>query len=191
MSIQKITPDDWLLQSWKNGQGLTNQIALENDPEGMLWRLSIAEVSQSGAFSVYPHYERVIVLLDGAGFKLTFADNRKHTLWHKYQLFNFSGDEIIDCELLGTSSRDFNLMLRRNNLKAQFKILTLAKFTNQYQPLSLRTIIFVAHGEITIRLARLEFKLSTEQSLIFYHEEGNLEIINNLADSTLFIIEMN
>ena len=53
MSSKITRPQDWQRQIWKNGQGTTNQLLIEEDAQGIIWRVSIAEVKQDGPFSIF------------------------------------------------------------------------------------------------------------------------------------------
>jgi uncharacterized protein len=103
---------------WKNGQGTTREIAREPAPgpdagTDFLWRISIAEVAQSGEFSLFPGYDRTITLIEGAGMRLAFAEAPEKTIDRPFEPFDFSGDGACYCTLLGGPVRDFNLMVDR------------------------------------------------------------------------------
>lgn len=102
---------------WKNGGGVTRELACY--PAGatmddFIWRVSLADVAQSGPFSSFPGIDRIITLLDGDGMQLQFADGRQHDLVQVLTPFAFRGEDKLHAELAGTPSRDFNLMLRRD-----------------------------------------------------------------------------
>ncbi len=108
---------------WKNGQGTTREIL--RHPEGSVafdWRLSVADVVQSGPFSEFPGYQRVITLLEGDGFVLRFADGREHPLTAPHVPYPFDGGAALSCMLPGGSSKDLNLMLRRDAARADFEV---------------------------------------------------------------------
>ena len=48
----RIRAADYRAMAWKNGQGMTREIAREPGDGDFLWRLSIAEVAASGDFSL-------------------------------------------------------------------------------------------------------------------------------------------
>jgi uncharacterized protein len=104
-------------QPWKNGAGLTREIATGPrgaDGSNFDWRFSVAEVERAAPFSVFPGIDRCIVLLSGAGLHLRSDDGRlDHRLGDPLQPFHFSGDLPIMAALLGGPSTDFNVMTRR------------------------------------------------------------------------------
>jgi environmental stress-induced protein Ves len=111
---------------WKNGQGVTHEIALEPaDGEAFVWRLSIAEVAASGEFSPFPGYDRTISLIAGDGMRLEFDAAPARVLDQRFVPFAFSGDWPCRCRLLGGPSRDFNLMVDRRMARAETEVLRL------------------------------------------------------------------
>lgn len=114
--------DDYPVAPWKNGQGVTREI-FKYAPEPIFdWRLSLADVSQSGEFSSFTGYERIITLLDGDGFSLDFGDGQKKDLGGLHEPFVFDGGAPLDCRLFGGPSKDLNLMIRREHIKADWQI---------------------------------------------------------------------
>jgi environmental stress-induced protein Ves len=114
--MQAIAYDDLTATPWKNGGGVTRELACY--PAGatmddFIWRVSIAEVAQSGPFSRFAGVDRAIALLDGDGMRLQFAHGAHHDLTARLAPFAFRGEDNVHAQLIGTPSRDFNLMLRR------------------------------------------------------------------------------
>ncbi|RYF76881.1 MAG: HutD family protein [Comamonadaceae bacterium] len=122
---------------WKNGGGTTQEIACWPPGAGLDafdWRVSIARIETSGAFSTFPGVERSIVLLDGGGggggdgeadgVWLRSADGRiDHRLAHPLEPFAFSGDAEVHAVLLGGATSDFNVMARRARGLAEVRVL--------------------------------------------------------------------
>jgi environmental stress-induced protein Ves len=113
--IRLLTPADYCSMPWKNGGGRTTEIATH--PPGaaldaFVWRASIADVGRDGPFSPFPGVDRAIVLLEGAGMRLT-GDDRDVELRKPFEPLRFSGDESIECTLIAGPVRDFNAMFRR------------------------------------------------------------------------------
>jgi environmental stress-induced protein Ves len=111
---------------WKNGGGTTREII--SSPRGatldtFVWRVSIADVSTSGRFSVFEGVDRVLVLLEGNGVELRGADGRVvHRLDTPLVPFTFSGDDEITSTLLAGTSVDFNVMTRRSAARADVRV---------------------------------------------------------------------
>lgn len=114
---------------WKNGGGVTREIAClpaGSSVQNFHWRLSIAEIAASGPFSAFAGVDRAITLLEGKGVHLQTADGAiNHRLNQPLQPFAFSGDQALDCTLLGEGScQDFNVMVRRSFGSAQVSLQT-------------------------------------------------------------------
>jgi len=102
-------------QPWKNGGGMTAEIA--SDPPGaglkdFNWRISLATIDKDGAFSVFPGMMRWILLLDGNGFTLSFADRAKLYMTERFKLESFPGDGIAHCSLSGGPCSVLNVIAR-------------------------------------------------------------------------------
>ncbi|MET1254607.1 HutD family protein [Aliikangiella maris] len=110
-----LSPTDYITMPWKNGGGKTCQLAISDqchiDDELPLWRLSIATIAQDGPFSLFEHYQRCIMLLEGAGMRLRFNQQEWITINTPLQRQLFSGQWQTDCELIDGTIKDFNLMV--------------------------------------------------------------------------------
>jgi environmental stress-induced protein Ves len=107
-------------QPWKNGAGLTREIARGGlDAANFDWRLSVADVDRDAPFSAFSGVDRCIVLLRGAGMRLASSDGSiDHHLTEPLAPFHFSGDLPLAATLAAGPSRDFNVMTRRGHLRA-------------------------------------------------------------------------
>jgi uncharacterized protein len=112
---------------WKNGGGVTREIACHPPHAGMQnfdWRISIAHIASDGDFSVFTGVDRVITLLDGGGVQLSSADDSVlHVLDTPLQPFAFSGDVEVHGRLLDGDCHDLNVMTRRAVYQAEVRVL--------------------------------------------------------------------
>ena len=106
-------------ERWRNGLGWTREILRLPEQGDWQLRLSIAEIEQDAAFSAFPGVERELVLLQGEGLRLRFADGRCETLLPPYQRLRFAGEAELVGELVDGVTQDFNLMWRREALHAE------------------------------------------------------------------------
>lgn len=106
-------------ERWRNGLGWTREILRLPAQGDWQLRLSIAEIEQDAAFSAFPGVERELVLLEGEGLRLRFADGRCETLLPPHQRLRFAGEDELTGELVDGTTRDFNLMWRRADLHAE------------------------------------------------------------------------
>lgn len=112
---------------WKNRGGSTREIVCcppGADLHSFDWRVSIATIDRSGPFSVFAGVDRCIVLLAGDGMALHAPQaGWQHRLDSPLQPFAFSGDDAVDCTMLGSTSTDFNVMTRRGTRRAGVQVL--------------------------------------------------------------------
>lgn len=124
-----IRAADMQAQPWKNGMGVTREIArfpADALNEDFLWRISVAEVNSPSPFSTFPGIDRQIVLLDGGGFIMTLDGKQRHALTMPLVPFAFAGEAWVDVEMEGSATRDFNLMVRRDHASGEVDVLQTA-----------------------------------------------------------------
>lgn len=110
---------------WKNGGGITREIAIHPAAAGMddfLWRISAAEVATPGPFSHWEGVDRVLLVTHGGPVHLIQQHTQRTVILPAGQAFRFTGEEPYCSELPAGPVRDFNLMLRRT--KAQGHVTT-------------------------------------------------------------------
>jgi len=117
---------------WKNGKGTTTELAVgyarggADAPGGRFaWRLSLAEVPESGPFSEFAGYDRTILLVEGDGMTLDFGPHGEAVVARRFEPVGFSGDWATNCRLHGGPIRDLNLMVARDLMTAEVEILRL------------------------------------------------------------------
>jgi environmental stress-induced protein Ves len=107
---------------WKNGGGSTEEITRDAGTglDGFGWRLSIADIGESGGFSTFAGYERVITVLQGEGMTLR-VDGQDTRPLLPLDPFAFSGESQVSCALLGGPIRDFNLIYAPERFSARLQ----------------------------------------------------------------------
>lgn len=114
MQFRHLRPANYQQMPWKNGQGSTTQLLSDPTVDGSFnWRLSIAEVSQSGPFSNFSGYDRIITLINGNGMVLTFNGTMERRIDRLFDPLPFDGGWQTECRLIDGPLRDFNLMIAR------------------------------------------------------------------------------
>lgn len=117
--IRLLSPLAYRVMPWKNGGGTTTEIATHPEDAGwddFLWRVGIAEIAQSGPFSIFPGIDRSIMLLDcaqGSGMNLS-VDGRSFEM-EQHKFVDFPGEAVTHGVLRGEPVRDFNVMIRRGS----------------------------------------------------------------------------
>jgi len=114
-----IPANEYRRERWKNGLGWTREIVRMPDADGWRWRLSIAEIERDAAFSSFPGVERELILLRGNGLRLRFNDGRCVELSPPHGRVRFQGEDVVTGELVDGLTHDFNLMWRRDAVRAE------------------------------------------------------------------------
>jgi environmental stress-induced protein Ves len=156
MSSSIIRASDCASVPWKNGLGMTREIAVqtsESNDGTFVWRVSVAEVSSAAPFSSFPGIDRHIVLLDGAGFAMTLDDARTHALDVPFVPFAFAGEAKISVRLVDGPTRDFNLMVQRATARGEVRVL---RGPGVYPLDVLDVLVYAALGTIAMAGAILQ-----------------------------------
>ncbi|HZX91224.1 MAG TPA: HutD family protein [Rudaea sp.] len=122
MSARLLRAADYRRMRWKNGGGWTTELAASasaGDGAEFDWRISIAEIESNGAFSNFPGCDRYIALLDGPGMELQFDGAEPVRLDQRLRFVRFAGEAKAFGQLLGGAVRDFNVIVRREKLRAE------------------------------------------------------------------------
>lgn len=127
MNLRLISPAQWQTMPWANGGGITHEI-LKDSAQPWRYRLSIAEVASAGPFSTFDGIDRQIMMLEGNGFILNFAESQERIV-QVHEPFAFAGEASVQCDLVQGAVpggvRDFNVMTRRSAFNATVQVLEL------------------------------------------------------------------
>lgn len=110
---------------WKNGKGLTSQIALGPEgssfPDNFLWRISSAQVNGNDPFSNFIGCDRLLTVTQGAGLSLNGSDLVPR------QVISFAGETEIQAELIEGPVVDLGVIFKRDSVRAEMKVLDLSE----------------------------------------------------------------
>ena len=90
--MQIIRQSEFRSTPWKNGGGITREairVPASGDP--FRWRVSVAHIDQSGPFSDFAAYNRIMVLLRGGGVALRFSSGGERLLRNVGDVVEFDG----------------------------------------------------------------------------------------------------
>lgn len=103
---------------WRNDGGWTRELLRSpavGPPDDFDWRVSVADVEADGPFSAFDGYDRLLVLLDGAGMDLHFTETgQTMRLRAGNRSARFRGESPIHATLFDGPTTDFNLIWRRD-----------------------------------------------------------------------------
>ncbi|MBY6056974.1 HutD family protein [Leisingera daeponensis] len=106
---------------WKNGGGLTRELASETKGGGTVWRLSLAEISRNGPFSAFPGLARIHCIVDGAGHTLSNDCTRLEA--RLLELLEFDGGLQLECRLRDGPCKAFNVIYDPARVAASASVL--------------------------------------------------------------------
>ena len=131
-----IPANEYRRERWRNQMGWTREVYRTPAEGDWDWRLSIAEIEQDAEFSAFPGVDRELVLLAGNGVRLRFDDGEVQELHPPHSKWRFAGERALVGELLDGPTHDFNLMWRRDRVRAEL----------WHRPLVGPMVIFVEPG---------------------------------------------
>jgi environmental stress-induced protein Ves len=110
---------------WRNGRGKSWDIASDaplTQTGEFGWRFAIAEISQSGPFSLYGPVDRVFTLLSGDGVILEFGDGTRLAATQTFVPHSFACDLPTQCTLIGSTTHALNLFTARHQWRVDVSI---------------------------------------------------------------------
>lgn len=151
---------------WKNDGGWTTELA--RDPSGgedFRWRVSIAEIENDGPFSAFPGVERDLILLDGEGIELDLDGAEMRRLTQRFERVHFAGEARVDCRLIDGPTRDFNVMARRDAVRAEVVARPLAGSMLVFAEPGEEWLIHVLAGHVEARRGESTMRAESGASL--------------------------
>ncbi len=115
--------NDLIPVQWKNGGGMTREVARHGDGDALSWRLSIADVDEEGPFSTFSGLQRILTVIEGHGMMLKRPNEAALTA-NFMEPVAFSGDEAINGLLPEGPCRDFNVVWNPKLAAASVSIAT-------------------------------------------------------------------
>lgn len=191
MQWERRKPAEGRCMPWKNGQGSTLELAIQPREAtlatGFAWRLSSAELRESGPFSPFPGLERWLLLLEGDGFRLDLGARGTRSFEAPLVPERFAGDWPATAELVGGPCRDLNLMVDPQQCRAQVTVQTWS--TAGVLPLRAATsLLFVARGSLSV--PSLDLHLGCGHLLRLEAGQGQLPVAPGLAGASLVWLEL-
>ncbi|HBN29799.1 MAG: HutD family protein [Rhodobacterales bacterium] len=121
MTMKILKPAEFQTAPWKNGGGITHEIAKAEDAQGLIWRLSIAEVASDGPFSAFVGLSRILTVIEGSGLVLDTPDGP--LVAELLKPLAFSGDLPVTSRMVDGPIRDFNVIYDAARVRAKVAVL--------------------------------------------------------------------
>jgi len=187
--IELIRADQYTKMLWKNGAGFTLEIARSQGEADFDWRISMADVTTSGPFSLFPNKQRIISVLDGQGMVLHVDDLPAKTL-HQGDIFAFHGESLVQSELVDGAIRDLNLIYDPAKFHARFQWLNDAA---EQAFISSADLIFIFNhgGETQVSVEGDLFQLAAYETLKIEKNAGVSSInFSKKQRQSCYVIEL-
>lgn len=171
--MQILRASDYRETPWKNGSGLTREVFVKwRDASQTNWdvRISIADVVQSGAFSVFPGVDRSIAVLEGRGLKLNLPQDQSAIINQSTEPFAFAGELDVKCHILSGPTIDLNVMTFRKTFRHSLRKLHLTATTTMdlevgWNALVANTALAMLHDGKQLGLHRLDTVIDVGRSI--------------------------
>lgn len=160
-----LEPADARRVAWRNGRGETLELALwppdaafeDGDFE---WRVSLAGVTEDGAFSSFAGFERALVVLDGRGLELDHGDEGGRVRMRPLEPHAFDGGWVTWAKLVDGPVRDFGVIVRRGLWRVELDVLRLGERRTRFE------LEGQAHGFLHVASGALEARLDGEEETV-------------------------
>lgn len=168
--IVSLSPADYVEFPWKNGRGVTTDIAAAykdgaktRDWTEMLWRFGRTPILENGPYSDLTGLERLQVLVAGNGFTIHTQDGAVHRdLSRPFAPVRFDGATPLTGRLIDGPVESVNFLYRRDRFSGDLKApepgtkLALAAGTH---------LIYAPAGEATVELDGTAHALADRHAL--------------------------
>lgn len=189
-AYRKIAAAELVVAPWKNGGGVTTEIAAgapQSDDQEWSWRVSVADVGATGPFSAFPRIDRTIAVVEGSGMDLRFDDGRMVPL-ELNRPVDFDGGDAVTGILRDGAIRDFNVMVDRRAYSAQLDIVEKPETVSCRLSAGGVLLIHVLDGGCAIALGGPEDLLGPGETAIF---EGLAQVAVSVpADARVAIVTL-
>lgn len=193
--LRRFALRDIVAEPWRNGAGLTRQVAAGRlrVPENATfdewdWRISVADITADGPFSVFSGIDRTAALVAGDSLVLQGDQGSLH-FTQLSAVHAFAGETLMAAQLPKVPARLFNVMARRGRATA--------RLCAHHGDAAIGVkradccVLLIVRGEFRVALrhgptrAAVEFQLHAGEGLILQDTAASLEIEAHGPDACL------
>ena len=180
MSIEVLRAAARAAVAWKNGGGVTHEVAVHpagSDFDAFDWRVSIAQVHAAGPFSSLPGVDRRLAVLEGT-LSIVIGGQGGARLSPEAEPLNFAGEDTVHAHPVGGPVTDLNVMSRRGKFSSSLALhrtqhaTALAGGAASVLVVALTDLVLKA-PTMTWRLSRLDAVRIEGNSLCEIQPQGN------------------
>lgn len=143
--MREIPHADLAVAAWANGGGVTREISAEQDSDGIVWRISLADIDAEGPFSRFAGLHRILTVIAGDGMILETPSGPLFA--HPLVPVSFAGAQQVVGRLRGGPTRALNVIFRPECIRAE---VTLRTGPAEIAPADAPGVIFVVSGDARI-----------------------------------------
>lgn len=189
MSLRVLRAADRAAAPWKNGGGVTREVAAgptESGLEDFDWRISLAEVCEPGPFSRFDGVDRRFVVLDGR-IRLAVGGRPPVTLSVGDPVHAFPGEASCFATPLDGPTHDLNIMTRRGRAQAHAAPLTIESRASIALSSDL-VVLVVTQGSLTLEAREERITLADRDAVLVRDMMAErLELTGSLGSAILLI----
>ena len=166
---------------WKNGGGVTCEVAAwppGTGSGGFDWRISIASVTRSGPFSVFPGVDRALAVLKGT-LRLSIEGREELLLQPGTPPVHFPGDVPCEAEPQGMAVTDLNVMTRRGRLTSRLTWIAVER--QRALTASAQHSFVLVLDSLTLVSRGLAYQLHPQDLAELEPEDGAIELVAHTA----------
>jgi uncharacterized protein len=165
IKLTALTSADYRSVPWKNGGGVTTDIASDGD----VWRFSRTPITAPGPFSDYAGFDRRQVLITGRGLVLQTPDG-EIDVRRPFRPVRFAGETPITSRLEAGPVEVLNLMGERARVRLELTVLEAGETRRLGRGLH---IAYCPEGEARLQLGNENHSLTADRALRIEDAEGS------------------
>jgi environmental stress-induced protein Ves len=164
--ITPLDPERYVRTPWKNGGGVTVDIAFDGD----VWRFSRTPITQAGPFSDYTGFDRLQVLISGRGLVLQ-TPSGEIDVRRPFRPVRFAGETPIVSRLEAGPVEVVNLLGDRSRVRIDLAVLEDGRTRHFGQGVH---VAYCPGAKATLRLGDVDYELKTDEGLRIDGESGTV-----------------
>jgi environmental stress-induced protein Ves len=159
--ISVRTPADSRRTPWKNGRGVTEELAIWPPGSSLErmdfdWRISKSRVEEDGEFSPFPGFERTLVVTEGSGIVLSHGEDAPRSGLRPREPYRFDGAWTTRGQLVAGPIADFNVIARKGAARIDVQVTRLGSRRAREEVGPGHALVHVLSGGVTVRVPREE-----------------------------------
>ena len=173
---------DRVASRWANGGGITREVVAWPDPGDWQWRISLAEVAESGPFSILSDVDRTIVLVSQGRLALDFGTHAIEL--SRWVPFDFRGEAPVFGRIGGTATEDLNVMTRRGHFTSVVRVFSSS--AEMFVVAGVERVVVLLAGSGRVQMGDLVYELGPGDA---FHTTEAISVSASL-EASLAIIEI-